>query len=449
MDIAQVWNGAIEKDKAKFQYTGKEMSSMLQKLWFQFQRRRKAVGYTAFAVWFVFAYLLMMDAIPDKMYVEYGEKPQVSFGVPVTGTIVDSAQVFANKQPDRSGPIHMTPKAAGPQLSNKYQVVCRLFGTIPVKQISVQEVDRRSLIPAGTNIGIYVHSSQVLIIGTGEVTDSFGNTQEPARNAVNSGDCILEVDGEKIASKEQLVKKVSFCEGKKLKLKLLRDGKKIDVSIKPVRSQDGIYQIGLWVRDDIAGVGTLTYVAGDKSYGALGHGVTDADVGSLIDIKDGSIYKTTILEVRKGRRGQPGEMSGMINYDETYRLGDVKENTNVGIYGTLTHIPEEISSVAALPVTYKEGIKKGKAQIISSVEGQRQSYDIEIEQTNYHSEGNNKGIQFQVTDKKLLEDTGGIVQGMSGSPIVQDGHIIGAVTHVFISDSKMGYGIFIENMLEH
>ena len=151
----------------------------------------------------------------------------------------------------------------------------------------------------------------------------------------------------------------------------------------------------------------------------------------------------------KGQRGQPGEMSGMINYNEQYRLGTVEENTNVGIYGTLTNMPKELKGVSAMPVTYKEGIKKGKAQIISSVEGKRRSYDIEIEQTNYHSEGNNKGIQFQVTDERLLEDTGGIVQGMSGSPIVQDGHIIGAVTHVFISDSKMGYGIFIENMLEH
>ena len=241
-----------------------------------------------------------------------------------------------------------------------------------------------------------------------------------------------------------LVEKISFCEGKKIRLKLLRGKKEeIEVSIQPVRSQAGIYQAGIWVRDDIAGVGTLTYVTDTKQYGALGHGVTDADVGSLIDIEKGSIYETTILEIRKGKRGQPGEMSGMINYDDNYKLGTVEENTNVGIYGTLSKMPDELKSASALPVTYKEGIKKGKAQIISSVEGTRKAYDIEIEQTDYHSEGNNKGIQFQVTDKRLLEDTGGIIQGMSGSPITQNGHVIGAVTHVFISDSKMGYGIFI------
>ena len=203
------------------------------------------------------------------------------------------------------------------------------------------------------------------------------------------------------------------------------------------------------MRDDLAGVGTLTYVTDTMDYGALGHGVTDADVGSLIDIEQGSIYETTILEIRKGQRGQPGEMSGMINYSDKYKLGTIEENTNVGIYGSITNVPKELKRVKSMPVKYKEGIKRGKAQIISSVEGGRRAYDIEIEQTNYHSDGNNKGIQFRVTDETLLKDTGGIVQGMSGSPIVQDGHIIGAVTHVFISDSKMGYGIFIENMLEH
>ena len=263
------------------------------------------------------------------------------------------------------------------------------------------------------------------------------------------GDCILAVNGKKASSKDELVKMISFCKGEKVRLKLLRDGEEIEVSIKPVRSQEGVYQIGIWVRDDIAGVGTLTYVNGKGEYGALGHGITDADVGSLIDVHNGSIYETTILEIRKGQRGQPGEMSGMINYKDEYKLGTIKENTSVGIYGTLTNMPEELEDAAAVPVAYKESIKKGPAQIISSVEGSRRAYDIEIQQTDYHSEGNNKGIQFQVTDKKLLKNTGGIIQGMSGSPIVQDGKIIGAVTHVFISDSKMGYGIFIENMLEH
>lgn len=422
---------------------------MLQKVWFQFQRKRKLAGHAGIMMWAVCSYLLMIHAIPDRMYVEHGEEPQMVFGVPVTGTVVNSTEAFANKESGDRNAIHLTTNAGEIQSAPAYQIVCKLFGAIPVKQISVQEVDKKTLIPAGTNIGIYVRCEKVMIIGTGEVIDQSGSRQEPAKNVVRSGDCILAVNGEEIQTKEQLVNKISSCSGNKIEMLLKRNGENISVSLKPVLSENGVYQIGLWVRDDIAGVGTLTYVSDQMEYGALGHGVTDADLGSLLDLKTGAIYQTTILDVRKGKRGQPGEMSGMINYDEKYKLGSVKENTNVGIYGKLTNLPQDVQDVDALPVMYKEGIKKGKAQIISSVEGRRQTYDIEIEHTDYHSEGNNKGIQFRVTDQALLEDTGGIVQGMSGSPIVQDGKIIGAVTHVFISDSKMGYGIFIENMLEH
>ncbi len=424
------------------------MSDMLRKLWIRFQKSRKIIGYAGIMSCVIFAYVLLMDSIPDKMYVERGEKPDYSFGVPITGTVVESTEVFATQKPVQEGTINLT-RSTGQQPSGTYQVICKLFGAIPVKQISVQEVSKKELLPAGTNIGIYVKNKQIMIIGTGEVTDESGAKLEPAKNVVQSGDYLLAVDGEAIKTKDQLVRKISFCEGKKLKLRLLRGKEQIEVSVKPVLSQEGIYQLGIWVRDDLAGVGTLTYVTDTMDYGALGHGVTDADVGSLIDIEQGSIYETTILEIRKGQRGQPGEMSGMINYSDKYKLGTIEENTNVGIYGSITNVPKELKRVKSMPVKYKEGIKRGKAQIISSVEGGRRAYDIEIEQTNYHSDGNNKGIQFRVTDETLLKDTGGIVQGMSGSPIVQDGHIIGAVTHVFISDSKMGYGIFIENMLEH
>ncbi len=424
------------------------MSDMLRKLWVQFQKRRSFVGYGGLFAVLIFSYALLLDSIPDKIYVEYGEQPTYAFGVPVTQSVVDSAQAFANKQAGNADAIHLT-KDSVRQRDNTYQVDCKLFGAIPVKRISVQEVSKRELVPAGTNIGIYVRDDQVMIIGTGEVIDESGVKHEPAKNVVQSGDYILEVDGEAIKSKNQLLKKVSFCEGKKLDFLLLRGHEKIQVSLEPVLSQEGIYQIGIWVRDDLAGVGTLTYVTESMDFGALGHGVTDADVGNLIDMEKGYIYQTTILEIHKGQRGQPGEMSGMINYSDEFKLGNVKENTNVGIYGTLIRMPEELGAVPALPVTYKEGIKKGKAQIISSVEGGRRQYDIEIEQISYHSDGDNKGIQFRVIDQELLKDTGGIVQGMSGSPIVQDGHMIGAVTHVFISDSTQGYGIFIENMLEH
>jgi len=414
----------------------------------KFQRLRNVFGYAGLVGCLVFSYVLMQDSIPDKIYVRQGEQPDFAFGVPFTEfEVADSAQVFASSYQSAQDDIHMT-GTGGKQLVH-YRVVCRLFGAIPVKQIDVQEVESKRLLPAGTNIGIYVRNKNIMIIGTGEVTDESGGRKEPAKNVVQSGDYILKINGEQVATKEELVKKVSFCDGRRITLLLMRSGKQLEVSLQPVASQEGIYQLGIWVRDDIAGVGTLTYVAEDNGYGALGHGVTDADVGNLIDMQDGSIYETTILSIRKGQKGQPGEMSGMINYSNKYKIGVIEKNSPVGIYGNIQKLPEELSGVSALPVAYKENIEKGAAQIISSVEGERTAYDIEIEQTDYHSDGNNKGIQFEVTDETLLRDTGGIIQGMSGSPIVQNGHIIGAVTHVFISDSTKGYGIFIENMLEN
>ncbi len=290
---------------------------MLRKMWIQFQRKRNIAGYTGLVACMIFAYVLLMDSIPDKIYVEYGEEPDYSFGVPVTESLVDSAEVFASHQSLEKGEIHLSgDEKPSVQQSGSYQVVCKLFGVVPVKQISVQEVSKKQLVPAGTNVGIYLRNMQIMIIGTGEVAAESGSPQEPAKNVVQSGDYILAVNGEKITNKEQLVKTVAFCEGKKLTLKLLRGKEQIEVSLKPVMSREGIYQLGIWVRDDIAGVGTLTYVTDTMEYGALGHGVTDADVGSLIDLDKGYIYQTTILEIRKGQKGQPGEMAGMINYSE-------------------------------------------------------------------------------------------------------------------------------------
>lgn len=428
------------------------MSKMLHKIWNSFITHRKVTGYAGLLTCLIFSYLLMLDCIPDKIYVKYGEEPDFSFGVPVTEQVVDSEEVFATQQSgseeDYRERIHMTVPETEKETQRSYQVVCRLFGAIPVKRISIEQVAERELIPAGTNIGIYVRNDAIMIIGTGEVKDCTGAAREPAKNVVQSGDYILAADGEEIDSKKDLIDKIAESEGKKIRLRLRRNGEEIEVSLQPVLSEAGGYQLGIWIRDDIAGVGTLTYVTDDMEYGALGHGITDADVGSLIEMEEGYIYKTTILGVRKGKKGQPGEMSGMINYHEQYRIGDIEENTEVGIYGLLKKMPEELDSVASVPVAYKQEIEKGTAQIISEVEGKREAFDIEIEQLDYHSEGDNKGIRFQVTDRRLLEDTGGIVQGMSGSPIMQNGRIIGAVTHVFIADSAQGYGIFIENMLE-
>ena len=420
---------------------------LFNKLGVYLKRKRVLFAYTGLALWFLFAYGLLLNGLPDNIYVSGGKNPEYAFGLPVTIDVLESEQTFAVQEQNNNQAIHYSDKNENTVRSD-YILQCKLFGLFPVKQISVQEKKSVQLLPAGTNIGIYVKNEGVMVIGTGELPDLYGNLMEPAKNIVQSGDYILSVNGLQINGKTELTEQVAKCSGQKVTLGLLRNGKHLEVRVKPVQSEDGNYYLGIWVRDDIAGVGTLTYINEKKQYGALGHGVMDMDVGQLLDVKDGRIFQTRILGIRKGVKGQPGEMSGMINYDKEYQLGSIEKNTNVGIYGNITTMPKMLEQAAFLPIGYKEEIKKQKAQIISSVAGERKKYEIEIEQIDYHSEGGNKGIRFKVTDSQLLADTGGIVQGMSGSPIIQDGKMIGAVTHVLVSDPTRGYGIFIETMLE-
>ncbi len=280
------------------------------------------------------------------------------------------------------------------------------------------------------------------------MTAADGLTYDPADQIVRSGDYITAVNGTAISEKEELVNFVNQCGGQPLILGILRDEAVIEVKIDPIILEDGSYKIGIWVRDDMAGVGTMTYVKKDLEYGALGHPVSDADTGSMIELSGGTVYQTQIVGIVKGENGSPGELTGIIDYKEKYCLGDIKENTKTGIYGTVNQIPEGMKESYA-EVCMKQDIQKGSAYILSSLDGTMRQYQIEIDDIDFNNKEENKGILFHVTDEKLLNETGGIVQGMSGSPILQDGKIIGAVTHVFVSDATKGYGVFIEKMMEH
>ena len=231
-------------------------------------------------------------------------------------------------------------------------------------------------------------------------------------------------------------------------LGIVRNGERIDVKVNPVLCKDQSYRLGIWVRDDIAGIGTLTYITKDGSFGALGHGVSDMDSKELISMNQGQIYQTMLTGVKKGKKGSPGEISGVIAFSDQTRIGQIEKNSEIGIYGTVDEIPGELQEIKALQVGYKQEIEKGKASIISSVSGERRQYEIFIDDINYHPSEKNKGIRYHVVDEGLLEETGGIIQGMSGNTIIQNGKVIGAVTHVFVNDPTKGYGIFLETMLE-
>ena len=224
-----------------------------------------------------------------------------------------------------------------------------------------------------------------------------------------------------------------------------RKGEKIPLSLAPVLTQEEEYKLGIWVRDNTQGIGTMTYVDEEGKFGALGHGISDTDTGQLLDVSGGELYQAQIVSIIRGTQGVPGELSGYIEYDEEKKIGVIEKNTDIGIFGQI--FPGTQLAKEKVMIGYKQEVKEGKAQLLMESEGKTEKYDIEITEIYGSQQDTNKSFQIQVTDPKLLAKTGGIVQGMSGSPILQDGKLIGAVTHVFVQDSAKGYGIFIENML--
>jgi len=232
-------------------------------------------------------------------------------------------------------------------------------------------------------------------------------------------------------------------------MKVRRGEEDLTLSVRPEVSQSGDYKIGVWIRDNAQGVGTMTYLNESADFGALGHGINDVDTCTLMELEKGTLYHTEIIGITRGSNGAPGELTGYIEYDEDNIIGEITENTAEGIFGTCNGQIYEAISNEALPIGLKQEIKRGPAQIICSIDGMPSRYDIEIMEVHLDNDNVNRGIVLRITDAELLSLTGGIVQGMSGSPIIQDGKIIGAVTHVLVQDSTKGYGIFIENMLSH
>ena len=258
-------------------------------------------------------------------------------------------------------------------------------------------------------------------------------------------DYILEINGKGISRKKELISEIEKCGGEEVELLVNRKGEEIPISLEPVFTQDEEYKLGIWVRDNTQGIGTLTYIDQEGKFGALGHGISDTDTGELLDVSGGELYQAQIISIIRGKQGTPGELSGYIEYEEDKKIGTIEKNTDIGIFGKLFSGMEPLGE--KVKIGYKQEVKEGKAQILMELEGEPEYYDIEITEIYGSQQDPNKSFQILVTDPALLAKTGGIVQGMSGSPILQDGKLIGAVTHVFVQDAAKGYGIFIENML--
>ena len=396
----------------------------------------------------------MDQAVPDRVSIIQNQEEDFSFGLPLKATIIsDSEEVSlgneSNIPADQitiSGRQHFS-MIAGEQGS--YQVGLKLFGLIKLKDIQVDVVDTRYAIPCGSPIGIYLKSDGVMVIGTGRITGPDGMEVEPAFGILKTGDYIEAFNGKPMKTKEDLISAVNDSGGQDSVVTVRRDGEPIDVSVKPIASSDGKYKLGAWVRDDTQGIGTITYVDMNGNFGALGHGISDSDTGDLVETSQGALYSTEIMGIEKGTIGKPGLLSGVIYYGPQSHMGDISQNTNEGIFGTVNQQFKKQLTGEPMEIACRQDVKPGVAYIRSNVSGELEDYEIEIQKVDYNASHKNKSMVIKVTDPRLLELTGGIVQGMSGSPIIQDGKLAGAVTHVFVQDASRGYGILIENMLEH
>lgn len=394
------------------------------------------------------------DSIPEEIRIMTGTEQRISFSLPFSAKIEgESVGVLeVNKEPLEKGSIKIDlSDAVTMQASETTNATMKikLFGIIPIKTVEISAISPQSVVVGGSAIGIHVETDGVLVLGTTSITGEDKMTYEPAENRLKSGDYIIEVNKTKIEEKEDLMKVLKKSDGSELHFKVRRGKEEISVAVTPVRTTDGSYKIGTWIRDDTQGIGTLTYITPEGNYGALGHGITDVDTGILISVGGGSAYDAEIIRIVKGAPGTPGELSGVIHRSEEERIGTVEKNTPQGIFGRMKEGCKLINSGQVMEIGLKQEVKKGKAQILCEINGRIQSYEIEIEQIDYSNRNHAKGLVIRITDEELIDLTGGIVQGMSGSPILQNGKLIGAVTHVFIRDSTKGYGTFIENMLEH
>lgn len=313
--------------------------------------------------------------------------------------------------------------------------------------LSLQTVQAAEmLVPVGKTVGVTMDTEGLLVLGTGSVDGENNCTYTPCKGILQAGDLLLEANGKRLENKEMFMETVEKSAGAPVSLRLQRGGREKEVSIQPVFSTaDGTYKIGAWIRDSIQGIGTVTYYdPAEHTFGALGHGVYDVDTGELMKIREGSLTAVELTEIVKGQKGRAGELTGKIDLQE--KFARIHENTETGIFGC---IDTTVFDGKALPVAAAGEIRKGEAVMLSDLEDDGvKAYTIEIESIRKNSGKDHKDMMIRITDERLLKLAGGIVQGISGSPIIQDGKLVGAVTHVMLQQPEKGYGICIEHMLE-
>lgn len=326
----------------------------------------------------------------------------------------------------------------------EYQTSIKLFNIFPVKSSKVKVTERKYVVPGGNVFGIRLYTKGVMIVRIDEVTTPSGNQCPGTDAGLKVGDLVLSVDGVSVTRNKELSSLIAGSEGRTLKLVIERNGRQKSVDFTPVRNEKSAFSGGLWVRDSTAGIGTVTWYDRENGiFAGLGHAVCDVDTGEIMPLSGGDAVEATVKGCYKGKSGSAGELCGIFSSGS---IGNLYINGDTGVYGVMNSVKTRSN---VLPTALRQEVKTGAAQIICTVdETGPKYYDAQIKKIINTNDDSQRNMIIKITDEELIAKTGGIVQGMSGSPIIQNGMLVGAVTHVFIDDPTEGYGIFAQNMLE-
>ncbi len=373
--------------------------------------------------------LYLQATLPDRFLVTPGQELTIQ------------SDVALEAQPT----LNNLPLEVYSSAGNTYRADLTILGGIKVKTVTVQVVERQSVTPCGTPFGIKMFTDGVMVVGMSDVQTESGRVNPAKEAGLQMGDLILTMNGQQVTSNTQVSQVVSASNGSPITVVFRRGEEEHTTTLTPAYSKtDAGYKAGMWVRDSSAGIGTLTFYDDSTNvFAGLGHPICDADTGDIMPLLSGEIVNARITGIEKGASGDPGELKGMFVGEDP--LGVLEYNGETGIYGTLNRLPV---SVNRMEVSHRQEVKEGDAKILTTIDGTTpKEYAIRIEKINFSDSNPTKNMVIRITDPDLLAQTGGIVQGMSGSPIIQDGRLVGAVTHVFVNDPTRGYGIFAENML--
>ncbi len=404
------------------------------------KRKKLLIAFLLLFLSIVFIYICAIDSIPKSVILFQGENLNIKklFGISLESKNSDYGAILTSSESIHESKIGTT------------NLEVKLFNTFNVKDIDVSIIERTKVIPVGQVSGIKLFTRGVLVVGMSEIKGIDNQKYKPYQDSgIQEGDTIVQIEGKQILDTKQLIENVNSSNGKEINIKYVRNDDTLECSIKPVKTGKKEFKLGLWVRDSAAGIGTLTYFEpSTNKFAALGHGITDIDTGGILNISNGQFITTKVLSIIKGQDGNPGKIQGSIN--EQSKIGTINKNTIFGIYGIVDDISKiQIDKNKIMDVANRNEIKLGEAKILCSVDGEiAKEYKVQIDKIYLNNNYDNKSILIKVTDEELINKTGGIIQGMSGSPVIQNGKFIGAITNVLVNDPTRGYVVFGDLMVK-